>query len=103
MKGEKIDFSKKTNEFAKQIRDSLTFNEAKQMLIMSRSVLVEMLDLAREHGDITSKERNVMYRRMIDWNSLETVGKEFGVTRERIRQIEAKVEEKIRILTGYKL
>ncbi len=29
-------------------------------------------------------------------HTLEEVGKEFGVTRERIRQIEAKVHEKLR-------
>ena len=29
--------------------------------------------------------------------TLEEVGKEFGVTRERIRQIEAKINERIRI------
>ena len=29
-------------------------------------------------------------------HTLEEVGKEFGVTRERIRQIEAKAHEKIR-------
>ena len=45
----------------------------------------------------TQKERDIMYRRHIDWNSLEATGKLFGVTHERIRQIEAKVEEKIRI------
>ena len=30
------------------------------------------------------------------FHTLEEVGKEFGVTRERIRQIEAKAHEKIR-------
>jgi RNA polymerase primary sigma factor len=30
------------------------------------------------------------------YHTLEDVGKEFGVTRERIRQIEAKAHEKIR-------
>ena len=30
-------------------------------------------------------------------HTLEEVGKEFGVTRERIRQIEAKALEKIRV------
>ena len=32
-----------------------------------------------------------------DAHTLEEVGKEFGVTRERIRQIEAKALEKIRL------
>ncbi len=30
-------------------------------------------------------------------HTLEEVGKDFGVTRERIRQIEAKAHEKIRV------
>ena len=34
-------------------------------------------------------------------HTLEETGKEFGVTRERIRQIEAKVIEKIRLATGF--
>jgi RNA polymerase primary sigma factor len=33
-------------------------------------------------------------------HTLEEVGREFGVTRERIRQIEAKALEKIRALKG---
>ena len=33
------------------------------------------------------------------YHTLEEVGKEFGVTRERIRQIEAKALEKIRLHT----
>ena len=32
-------------------------------------------------------------------HTLEEVGKEFGVTRERIRQIEAKAHERIRVHT----
>ena len=33
---------------------------------------------------------------MVYNNTLEEVGQEFGVTRERIRQIEAKVHDKLR-------
>ena len=72
------------------------------MLLTSRGALVDMLDLAFEFGVITQKERAIMYKRLIDWNSLDKVGKEFSVTRERIRQIEAKVEEKMRFLTEKK-
>jgi RNA polymerase primary sigma factor len=35
---------------------------------------------------------------MIDPQTLDTIGRQFGVTRERIRQIEAKSLEKLRTL-----
>lgn len=51
-------------------------------------------------GDLTPKERKILEMRngIIDGvnHTLEEVGKEFGVTRERIRQIEAKAHERIR-------
>lgn len=51
-------------------------------------------------GDLTPKERMILEMRngLQDgvMRTLEEVGKEFGVTRERIRQIEAKAHEKIR-------
>lgn len=50
--------------------------------------------------DLTPKERKILEMRhgLTDGivHTLEEVGKEFGVTRERIRQIEAKAHEKIR-------
>ena len=51
-------------------------------------------------GDLTQKERKILEMRSgiedgIN-HTLEEVGREFGVTRERIRQIEAKAHEKIR-------
>lgn len=56
--------------------------------------IVEILDTLSE------KERKILEMRhgLIDgtYHTLEEVGKEFGVTRERIRQIEAKALEKIR-------
>lgn len=73
-------------------REELTFQEAKRMLLDSRGVLVEMLDLALEHGDITQKERDIMYFRLVDWHSLKDTGVKFEVTRERIRQIEGRIE-----------
>ncbi len=52
-------------------------------------------------GDLSMKERKILELRhgLIDgiYHTLEEVGKEFGVTRERIRQIEAKALEKIRV------
>ena len=50
--------------------------------------------------DLSEKERKIIELRygIIDGvqHTLEEVGKEFGVTRERIRQIESKVHEKMR-------
>ena len=51
-------------------------------------------------SDLSAKERKILEMRhgLTDGvlRTLEEVGKEFGVTRERIRQIEAKAHEKIR-------
>ena len=51
-------------------------------------------------NDLSPKERKILEMRhgLLDGvtHTLEEVGKEFGVTRERIRQIEAKAHEKIR-------
>ncbi len=52
-------------------------------------------------NDLSPKERKILEMRhgLMDgiYHTLEEVGKEFGVTRERIRQIEAKALEKIRL------
>jgi len=52
-------------------------------------------------SDLSLKERKILEMRhgLIDGitHTLEEVGKEFGVTRERIRQIEAKAHERIRV------
>ncbi|MEK7505781.1 MAG: sigma-70 family RNA polymerase sigma factor [Patescibacteria group bacterium] len=51
-------------------------------------------------GDLSPKEKRILEMRngLMDGitHTLEEVGKEFGVTRERIRQIEAKAHQKIR-------
>ena len=50
--------------------------------------------------ELTPKERRILEMRygLVDGvaHTLEEVGAQFGVTRERIRQIEAKVHEKLR-------
>jgi RNA polymerase primary sigma factor len=50
--------------------------------------------------DLTDREQRILAMRFgLDdgvTHTLEEVGKEFGVTRERIRQIEAKAIERIR-------
>ena len=64
----------------------------------SKRILVDQIkDIL---SDLTQKERKILEMRsgIEDGvnHTLEEVGKEFGVTRERIRQIEAKAHEKIR-------
>lgn len=64
----------------------------------SRRILRDQIDEIM--GDLTFKEQKILEMRhgLKDgvMRTLEEVGKEFGVTRERIRQIEAKAHEKIR-------
>jgi len=65
---------------------------------VSRRILRDQIDEIM--ADLTPKERQILEMRhgLIDrvQRTLEEVGREFGVTRERIRQIEAKAHEKIR-------
>lgn len=64
----------------------------------SRRILRDQLNMIL--NDLSEKERRILEMRhgLLDGitHTLEEVGKEFGVTRERIRQIEAKAHEKIR-------
>ena len=64
----------------------------------SRRILRDQVNLIL--GDLSEKERKILEMRhgLNDGitHTLEEVGREFGVTRERIRQIEAKAHEKIR-------
>ena len=45
---------------------------------------------------LSDRERKVIVRRYRDGDTLEQIGKDFGVVRERIRQIEAKARRKLR-------
>ena len=64
----------------------------------SRRILADQIKQILD--DLSPKERRILAMRngLEDgiYHTLEEVGKEFGVTRERIRQIEAKALEKIR-------
>jgi RNA polymerase primary sigma factor len=64
----------------------------------ARRILTDQIKQILE--DLSPKERKILAMRsgLEDgiYHTLEEVGKEFGVTRERIRQIEAKALEKIR-------
>lgn len=65
----------------------------------SKRILTDQIHEILE--DLSEKERRIIEMRygLEDGisHTLEEVGREFGVTRERIRQIEAKVHEKIRM------
>jgi RNA polymerase primary sigma factor len=80
------------SEFIKDEKIPLPSVEAARALLRER--LKEIL------VDLTPKERKILEMRfgLKDGitHTLEEVGKEFGVTRERIRQIEAKALEKLR-------
>ncbi len=65
---------------------------------VAHSILTDQIQEILDH--LSEKERKILEMRhgLLDgtYHTLEEVGKEFGVTRERIRQIEAKALEKIR-------
>jgi len=65
---------------------------------VSHSILTDQITSILD--TLSEKERKILEMRngLLDgtYHTLEEVGKEFSVTRERIRQIEAKALEKIR-------
>lgn len=77
------------------IEDDKTMSPDEQTnMALLKDNLWEMLDF------LTPRERKIIHMRFGleggDVHTLEEVGKEFGVTRERIRQIEAKTLEKLK-------
>jgi RNA polymerase sigma-32 factor len=58
------------------------------------------LDVVYE--DLTPRERYLLERRLLAETpaTLEAVGAEFGVTRERVRQLEGRLKEKLRLALG---
>lgn len=81
------------------------FLEDEKQIMPSQSAARRLLkDQLREiMGDLNPREQKILSLRfgLEDGvtHTLEEVGKEFGVTRERIRQIEAKALDKIRVHT----
>lgn len=49
-----------------------------------------------ENCDLSEREREVLFLRVIDGKTLREVGDAFGVTRERVRQLEARAFRKLR-------
>lgn len=49
-----------------------------------------------ESCDLSEREREILFLRVIDGKTLREVGVAFGVTRERVRQLEAKAFRKLR-------
>ncbi len=90
--GEEEDGKSKLGDFLAD--DKILSPEQESMRRIISDQVKEILD------DLPEKERKILELRhgLLDGvtHTLEEVGKEFGVTRERIRQIEAKAHEKIR-------
>ena len=67
---------------------------------MKKEIMNFREKIGQAFADLTSREQKVLTMRFgLDdgvLRTLEETGKEFGVTRERIRQIEAKALERIR-------
>ena len=85
-------------EFIRDDKTPLPSTEAARNLLKERLNEISI--------DLTPREKKILAMRfgLGDGftHTLEEVGKEFGVTRERIRQIQAKALEKIRKLQGLK-
>lgn len=64
--------------------------QAVEHAIDNRAVILCLLD------KLTEREKDIFVMRIVDEMTLEEIGKEYGVTRERIRQIECKAQRKMR-------
>ncbi|MFO0692143.1 MAG: sigma-70 family RNA polymerase sigma factor [Polyangiales bacterium] len=58
--------------------------------------------IERAFRDLTPRERIIVERRLLDedGDSLSTLGEEFGVSRERVRQVQHQVQNKLRARLG---
>lgn len=72
-------------------------DEKQQLLRMAYGHDRPLKDVLNRARILTPKERNVLKMRAVQGMNLLEIGKKLGVTRERVRQIEAKAEEKLRI------
>ena len=52
-------------------------------------------------GEFSVREKEILEARFFELKNLEEVGKKFGVTRERVRQIETKALERLRFNNYY--
>ena len=59
-------------------------------LIIAKNVLGEALN------ELSDREQDILRHRFVNQETYEEVGRQFGVTRERVRQIEAKALDKLR-------
>ena len=67
--------------------------------LASAQITVEVADrLAELHADLNVKEQAILERRLLsdDPETLQSVGDDFGISRERVRQIEANLKRKIK-------
>ena len=61
----------------------------------------ERLEFLLTKSVITYREEKIIRLYYIDGKTFEEIGKEFGTTRERIRQIEAKAIKKLKLFRNY--
>lgn len=94
-----------TNNGIEALADIFPWNLAVDVYQVQSGDLAKRYDaLTRIHGlgmmaaldTLTDREQHVLRRRYQDGATLEQIGKDYSVTRERIRQVEAKALRKLR-------
>lgn len=84
------------NTYMKFAHHETNRNLARREIYAAEVGMWECLKKARKY--LTEKEYAILKMRTHDHKTLEEVGRELLVTRERIRQLEAKAHEKWKIL-----